>query len=60
MLAHPDFPLPPDIQESFLPQYMILDYLENFARHFQLYDFIKVSYQVRYSNEETENNCVLD
>jgi len=42
MLGHPDFPLPSDIQESFIPRSMVLDYLENFANHFQLKQFIKV------------------
>ncbi|KAF6021762.1 hypothetical protein EB796_019934 [Bugula neritina] len=46
MLGHPDFPLPSDIQESFIPRSMVLDYLENFANHFQLKQFIKFRHTV--------------
>jgi len=51
VLAYPEFPFPEDIKESFLPQNMILDYIESYAKHFNLYDYIQVCVLIWYRNK---------
>ncbi|KAF6035988.1 hypothetical protein EB796_005703 [Bugula neritina] len=46
IIGYPGFPFPADIKESFLPHRMILEYIESFAKHFQLYQHIQFRHTV--------------
>ena len=41
-MAYPGFPFPTSVRESFIGHKVVLDYLESFAQHNQLHQYIKV------------------
>lgn len=43
-MEYPDFPYSKEIKESYIPQKLVLEYLNNYADNYGLRKFIKVQY----------------
>ncbi|KAK4289513.1 hypothetical protein Pmani_037519 [Petrolisthes manimaculis] len=46
LMAFPDYPFPEDTEESFVHHTVVLKYLEDYARHYQLLPHIKFGHEV--------------
>lgn len=46
VMGYPDYAYPKDIEQSFVPSAEVLRFLQSYAQHFKLSDYIKLQHEI--------------